>query len=68
MSASNENLIIHFMIRKLSSCKYGYRDIVEGCYNAAVENYGFTPVENKEEVIDKVIEILKVHAEENKNG
>ncbi len=66
MSTSNENLIMGFVLAKLSSCKYMYREYVEGCYDAAVENYGFSPVENKEEVIDKVIKILKAHAEENK--
>ncbi len=63
---TNKNLIISFMMRKLSGCKYCYRSTVEGCFAAAVENYGFNASENKEEVIDEVILMLKAFAEENK--
>lgn len=32
--------IIYFVIRALSPLKYGYRDIIEGCIDSAIKNYG----------------------------
>ena len=57
---SNEaTKIINFMVLQLSSCKYGYRIIVEGCYDTAVENYSMpVPVETKKWIVDKVILML----------
>jgi len=42
--------IIHFMIGELSSLKYGHMDIIYGCYDAAINNYGYpkTPEKRKE--------------------
>lgn len=51
--------IIHFMCKELSSCRHAYRDIVEGCYITAINNYKMDiPEEPKEWIIDKVISIL----------
>ncbi len=51
--------IIARMLRELSSCKYGYKGIVEGCFSACVENYGLArPPEDKDEIVDRVIAIL----------
>lgn len=52
--------ILSFMIRKLSTMKYGYRDIVEGCYLAAIKNYHYVaPEEGMDDVVDSAISILK---------
>jgi len=51
--------VISFMCRELSSCKYGYKSIVEGCYDAAIKGYNMTvPNETKDWIVDKVISIL----------
>lgn len=51
--------IIQHMCKELSTCKYGYRDIVEGCYTTAVNHYKMAvPVETKECIIEKVISVL----------
>lgn len=47
------------MITELSSLKYGYRDIVEGCYQTAITNCGYDkPTESMLVIIDEVIRIL----------
>jgi len=60
MAFSNEaRRIMGFMITELSSLKYGYRDIVEGCYQTAITNCGYDkPTESMLVIIDEVIRIL----------
>ena len=52
--------VISFMIKKLSQLKYGYREIIEGCYDMAINNYNIEePTDlSKNQIIDKVLEIL----------
>ena len=52
--------LISFMLKELSQLKYGYRVIVEGCYDMAINNYHLEePTElSKDQIIDKVLEIL----------
>ena len=54
------NAVIMFMVRELSHLKYGTRAVIEWCYASAISpNYGLAkPIEPKDEIIDKVIEIL----------
>jgi len=53
------NTLIHWMVGEMSTMTYGYRDIVEACYETAVMYRGFhAPTESKEVIVDKVIEIL----------
>ena len=53
------NLIIARMLRELSGCKYLYRDIPGGCYDACIKHYKFDkPIEGKEAVVDKFFELL----------
>ena len=56
----NTAKIIIFMIRELSQLKYGYRCVVEGCYDMAINNYGIKkPIDlSKNQIIDKVLEVL----------
>jgi len=56
----NTNKIIIFMIRELSQLKYGYRCIVEGCYDMAINNYKIKePLDlSKNQIVDKVLEVL----------
>lgn len=68
---SDARKLMTIMIKKLSSLKYGYRVVVEGCYNALIGNYGIkiSTSSTKEEIIDKVISILngkKTNEEYNK--
>ena len=52
-------MIIHFMCKELSTCKYAYVSIVEGCYATAINIYKMTaPIATKEWVVKKVISIL----------
>lgn len=51
---------VHFMIKHLSGMKYCYKEIVEGCYDTAIQNFNLPePPEGKEVTVNKVIEILK---------
>lgn len=51
--------IITFMIKELSSLKYCYRDIIEGCYTAALRYRNYVePKEGKDFVVDKVTEVF----------
>ena len=52
--------LISFMLKELSQLKYGYRCVVEGCYDMAINNYHLEePTElSKDQIIDKVLEIL----------
>ena len=52
-------VVIGRIVRELNECKYGYRAIVEGCYEACINNYLLEkPEESKGVIVDKAIEIL----------
>ena len=38
------NLVIQYMLLNLSSMRYGYDVIVEGCFDSAINNYGYESV------------------------
>jgi len=61
MKWSSEALqLMAFMISELSTMKYGYRDIVEGCYWMSIKNCAFPkPEESIDIIVDEVIRILK---------
>ena len=61
MQWSSEALyLMTFMISELSTMKYGYRDIVKGCYWTAINNCAFPkPEESIDIIVDEVIRILK---------
>lgn len=51
--------IIFFMCKELSTCKYVYESIVEGCYDTASNNHKMiVPIETKEWIVKKVISVL----------
>lgn len=51
--------VLEFMIKKLSGTTYSYRNIVEGAYKTAIQNYGYTePPERMEVIVDECIEIF----------
>ena len=53
------NKIIFFMIKQLSTFSHGYKEIVEGAYDAAINNYGYeAPIEGKDKIVNKVLDIL----------
>ncbi len=52
-------LVVSRMVAELSTCKYGYRNIVEGCYEACINNYHMTkPTDSRDDIVDKALEIL----------
>jgi hypothetical protein len=48
------------MIKELSQLTYGYRVIVEGCYDTTINNYKIEKPSDlsKDQIIDKSLEIL----------
>ena len=47
------------MLKELSSMNYGYENVVEGCYDTAINNRGYVvPIESKESIVELVITIL----------
>ncbi len=53
--------LITWMMKELSTTTHFYKEIVSGCYDAAIENYGFTkPVESKGFIIKKVIDTFNL--------
>jgi len=51
--------IIFFMTKQLSTFSHGYKENVEGAYDAAINNYGYeAPIEGKDKIVNKVLEIL----------
>ena len=53
--------IMFWMIKELSKLPYAYRSTVEGCFDCAVEKYGFeNPEDSKDVIIDEVIQILNI--------
>jgi hypothetical protein len=58
ISQEGRTLMYH-MIKELSSLKYGYRTVVEGCYDTLINNCGLKrPMESKSEIVVNVIDIL----------
>lgn len=57
---SNEKyLIMTFMLRELSSMKYCYKSVIDGCFDTAVNNKGYAmPSEGKENVVSDVTDKL----------
>ncbi len=54
-----QSKLMAFMILELSTMKYTYRSIIEGCYEAAITNYGYKkPSESKNVIVDEVIGML----------
>ncbi len=54
-----EKEIMRFMLRQLSSTKYGYRDVIEGCYDTANKHLEYSESDEvRTAVVDKVIELL----------
>ncbi len=53
------HLILHYMISKLDSLKYGYKDIVRGCYDCAIREGYEEPEEGKDFIIDYTIEQMR---------
>ena len=57
---SNEaNQIIQFMLIHLSHMRYGPMNIIHGCFDTAIENYGYSnPNESKDSICSFVKDIL----------
>ncbi len=54
------NKILHFILKELGGLGYGYRQTIEGCFDAAVNNYKMShPPEGKDVVVDEVLKILR---------
>jgi hypothetical protein len=52
--------LIHFMVKEMMTLKYYYKFVIEGCYERATRNYGFSePKEGRDFVIKKVHKIIK---------
>ena len=50
--SDNACTIIRRMMRELCTCKYLYKEIAEGCYDALVENFLFEkPTESREKIV-----------------
>lgn len=50
--------ILTRMLEELGTCKYIYRAVAGGCYEACINNYGLKkPKESKSEIIDKFLKI-----------
>lgn len=65
--SKSAHAIIHRMVTELSTNKYFYRPIAEGCYDACISNYGMTaPVEDKDLIVDKVLEVMQTLNETHK--
>ena len=53
------NDIVKYIVRELTVVGYGYRQVAEGCYWAAISRYGYDkPIESLDVIICKVFEIL----------
>jgi len=54
------NKIIMWMVKEISAFTHAPKDVIEGCYDAAILHYSFKePEESKEEVIAEVMRILR---------
>jgi hypothetical protein len=53
------NTLMMIMIRELGTCKYLYKEIIEGCYDTYINNNHITkPSESKEAICDKVLDVF----------
>ena len=52
------NTMLHYMIGKLSSCKYIYRSIASGCYDVGINDGLVVPFESKDEILDEFFRIM----------
>lgn len=61
MESKESVIIINFMVGQLSTMKYSYEDIVKGCYEVAISKGYAEPVEGKDVIVSKVIDILNYY-------
>jgi len=55
----NASSIAFWMIKELSPLKYAHKESIDGCFDDAIEHYGFEePKEEKEVVVAEVTRIL----------
>ena len=57
MSIDGQNVLV-FMLRNLTTMKYAYRCIVEGCFDNALNHGHKVPPESKDEIVDEAIKLL----------
>ena len=54
------NKLIVWMVKEISAFTHAPKDVIEGCYDAAILNYNFAePEEGKEVIIAEVMRILR---------
>jgi len=54
------SIIIRWMIKELSTLKYFYREIAQGCFRSSYKNYRMKkPIETEDEIINFVIKTMK---------
>lgn len=59
ITESKINRMLTFLIGNLSSCKYLYRNIIEGCYQTAIDYSHYDePDEGMDFVVDKFLHIM----------
>ena len=57
--SKNGKAILTFMLGELSGCSYLYRNIAEGCYEAAIQNHKFAvPMESMEVIVNEFFSIM----------
>ena len=55
---NTSNAVLTYMLKELSSMTYGYKNIVEGCYDDAIRHGLAVPPEGKDAVVNRAIAIL----------
>ena len=66
---SDKQLLVAHMVRELSTMKYFYAEIAEGCYDAAINNKGYAkPKESKESIVKEAINVLNQCKDKYRNG
>lgn len=61
--SAKAQVVIARIVLELCECKYGYRTIVSGAYDACINNYGLEkPEESKSVIVDVAIDILNQHS------
>ena len=57
--SAKAQIVIGRIVLELCECKYGYRTIVSGAYDACIYNYGLEkPEETTDVIVDGAIDIL----------
>ena len=52
--------VVTRMLAESTSLKYGYKSIIEGCFDYCIRRYGMeVPPEPKDVIVSQVMEILK---------